>query len=255
MSLAVMDLEIKKWLPRPLLWVLWGLCFMIISLFFYRLCVDYLTLSHKAMSHEKMPPSVLLEIVKPLFSWSIVLFTLFIPVFTIGAFSQEYRHRTFTLWAMSTYRARSIVLGKFLAIFLFPLTLTIAQSVMVFTLAIDTHLDLAWVFCSFLTVLLISASIISFGLYISSLHSSTLAATTLTIGGTLIWMLIEWLNPFPHSWGDFAQHLSLLNHSYHLLNGLFVSKDIVFYCLFILLWLTLTQLNIEKKLKQYDHQI
>lgn len=254
MSIMVMQLEMKKWLPRPLLWSLWSLCFICISVFFYRLCVDYLQLSQKAMLQETGYPSVLLEIVKPLSSWSIILFSLLLPIFTTSAFSQEFRQQTFTLWANSTLSARAIVMGKFLGIFLFPLSLTFIEFMMLSTLGFETKIDLGWLICSSMSILLITAAITTFGLFVSSTVANPIAAMSLTFIGTLGWMLLEWLNPFPKEWGLIAQHLSLLNHSYHLLNGIFLSTDFVYYVLFCLTWLLLTQHVITKKLKKYDDQ-
>lgn len=249
MSIDVMQLEIQKWHPRPLLWSLWALCFTSVSVFYYRLCVDYLHLSQKALMHDSAMPSVLLEIVKPLSSWSIVLFSLLIPIFTTSAFTQEYRQHTFILWANSPRSARAIVLGKFLGIFLFPLSLIIAEFMMLGTLSFEMHMDFGWLICSSMSILFITACVTAFGLFVSSASTNPLAAMTLTYVGTLGWMMLEWLDPLPKEWGFISQHLSLLNHSYHLLNGIFFSADFMYYVLFCVFWLSLTQLIISKKLK------
>lgn len=253
MSLAIMQLEMKKWHPRPLLWALWALCFTCISVFYYRLCVEYLHLSQKSLLHVSASPSVLLEIVKPLSSWSIVLLSLLIPIFTTSAFSQEYRQHTFILWANSTRTARSIVFGKFFGIVLFPLSLVFVEFMMLSILAFEMKMDFAWLLCSSLSILFITACVTAFGLFVSSVSSNPLAAMTLTYIGTLSWMVLEWLNPFPKEWSFISQHLCLLSHSYHLLNGIFLSTDFAYYALFCIFWLTLTQLIISKKLKQYDN--
>lgn len=245
----VVQLELKKWTPRPLLWGLWTLCFTLISFFFYRLCVDYLVLSQKSITQNVEAPSILLEIIKPLSSWSIVLFSLLLPIFTTNALSQENRQQTFILWANSTLPPRTLVLGKFLCILLFPLSLALIESLMLLTLGWETHIDFGWLLSGLLSVLLISACVIAFGLFISSLTESPLATMTLTFLGTLTWMLLEWLDPFPHAWGKVAEHFSLLSHSYHLLNGILLSTDIIYYFLFCAFWLCLTQFILQHRLK------
>lgn len=247
--LTVVQLEIKKWTPRPLLWGLWALCFTLISLFFYRLCVDYLILSQKSILQNAVSPSILLEIIKPLSSWSIILLSLLLPIFTTNALSQENRQQTFILWANSTLSARAIVFGKFFSILLFPLSLALVEALMLLTLGWETQIDLGWLFSGLLSILLISASIIAFGLFISSVIESPLATMTLTFLGTLTWMLLEWIDPFPHAWGQFAEHFSLLSHSYHLLNGILLSTDIAYYFLFCIFWLLLTQYIIHTRLR------
>lgn len=247
--LTVMQLELKKWTPRPLFWGLWIFCFTLVSLLFYRLCVDYLILSQKSILQNLDLPSALLEIVKPLSSWSIILFALLLPIFTTNALSQENRQQTFILWANSTLSARTMVWGKFFCISLFPLSLALIEMLMLLTLGWETHIDIGWLFSSLLSILLISGCVIAFGLFISSLAENPLAAMTLTFLGTLIWMLLEWIDPFPAVWGNIAEHLSLLSHSYHLLNGILFSTDIIYYFLFCAFWLFLTQHIVHYRLK------
>jgi ABC-2 type transport system permease protein len=249
MILKILKLELMKWTPRPLLWGLWSLCFTIISIFFYRLCVDYLLLSNKAITQNATNPSVLLEIVKPLSSWSVILFALLIPIFTTSAFSQEYRQQSFILWANSPLSAFRIVLGKFLCLLLFPLSLIIVESVMLLTLSFETEMNIGWLLSGALCILLICACIIALGLFISSLTHSSLAAMTLTFAATLLWMLLEWLDPFPSILGNLSQHLSLLSHSYRLLNGILLSTDLIYYVLFCVFWLVLTHTVVQYRLR------
>ncbi len=249
MILTVLQLELKKWLPRPLLWGLWTICFFIISLFFYRLCVDYLTHAQRAIMENMPAPSVLFEIIKPLSSWTVIFISLLIPIFTTNAFSQEQRQHSLFLWANSTLRASEMVFGKFLCLMLFPFSIVFVECLMLSVLGWETHLDIGWLFSSVFCILFISASLTALGLFISSLTASPIAAMTLTYVAAFSWMLLEWLDPFPHAWGKLAQHLSLLSHSYRLLNGLLLSTDIIYYILFCLFWLMLTQISVHHRLR------
>lgn len=244
---TVIKLELKKWLPRPLLWVLWAIGFSLISILFYRLCVDYLLLAHRALTDNQAIPSLLPEIVKPLASWSIVLLTLLMPIFTTHAFSQEYRTHSFILWANSPLSSPCVVIGKFLALLLFPLSLMIAEFAMLAVLEYEAHLDIGWLISTFTCMMLIIANVTAFGLFISSISRLPQVTMMLTFVGTLCWMLLEWLNPFPAAWGKIAQYVSLLGHSYAFFDGTVITTDLFYYCASALFWLILTEKMIQRQ--------
>jgi ABC-2 type transport system permease protein len=187
-------------------------------------------------------------IIKPLCSWSVMIFALICPLFTTNAFSQEYRQNTFCLFASSSYSATKIVLGKFFSIFSLLLIILAFMLVMIASLNIETTLDWQAIALALLTMGLVGGAFISFGLFISSLIDYPLLSIGVTFLGNTLWMLLEWLNPFPKEWDFLARSLSLLNHSYHALNGILYTPDLFYYVIFIVLWLSLTQRNINHKM-------
>jgi len=245
----VFHLELYKLRRHPMTLFIISLCFGFMSLLFYRLCVDYLHLSHQALNTRNVAPSISFEIVKPLCSWTIILLAIVLPLFTTLSFSQEFRQKTFTLWAMSPQSAFTIVMGKCLSLVLL-LSLFLAMLVlMIIQLSFSATLMWEMILLSLTMVGLIGWSIICFGLFISCCISQPLLALGVTYAGVLIWMLLEWLNPFGENHKALAKELSLLSHSEHALNGIAYSPDVVYFILTSLFWLCLTLKIIGFRLK------
>lgn len=248
MNVTVTRIESFKLLRHPMTWVLVMLTLGAMTLLFFRLCVDYLRLAEEFLHQRDLQASLSLEVIRPLCSWTIVIIAIIFPVFTTYAISQELRSKTFYLWAASPVRASAFVIGKFLSILSILLIVIAVMLLMIATLSLETNLDWGMITTSVLAVGLIGTSFISFGLFLSSVISYPLLAIVATFIGNAIWMLLEWLDPFPFDWFHIAKESSLLSHSYHLLNGIVYSPDIVYYALFDIFWLLITIRIVYKKM-------
>lgn len=249
MSLFIARLESYKHCRHPITFVIMGLVIGLLWLFFYRLLVDYLTLMQNALVQGSRHASLSLEVVKPFFSWSVVVLAFVLPLFTTQAFSVEFQQNTFQLWSAHRVRPLQLVIGKYLSILGITLCILCAMLVMIFTLQIEAALDWGMVIGGSVTVIGISSSLISFGLFISSLVTIPILAITMAVIGNLMWLLIEWLSPFSHSFFP-MNDISLLGHSFHLLHGDFQSFDLLFYLLFSAFWLSMSTRLIAYKMKR-----
>lgn len=241
------QIELYKLIRHPLTFGVLAFCLGLLSLLFYRLCVDYLQMAHQALHARDVNVSISVEIIKPLCSWAMVLMVLIIPLFTTYSISQEYKQHTFILWATSARTSTNIVLGKALSIFSFVGFFVFILLLMVATLASNASLHWQMITLSLFSLALVGCCIISFGLFISALIFQPFLALLVTYTGLFLWMLIEWLNPFPKDFTYLAKELSLISHSYPALNGIFNLADFVFFILVSIFWLTLTirQLNFK----------
>ncbi len=247
MSITIGRLEIYKLVRHPMTWGLLSISIGLLSLVYYRLCVDYLHLAHRALHQRDIYPSLSIDVFKPLCSWTIVVLALIFPLFTTNAFSQEYRHNTFTLWAMSPLPARTIVFAKAKSLLFILLVMISVLILLISSLAFDAPLSYKMIASMLLGVALIGCCFLSFGLFISSIIPNPLFAMGITFLGNLGWMLLEWINPFPSSW-TLAKELSLLGHCYHFLNGILYSPDIIYFLIFTGFWLTLSVQVVNHKM-------
>lgn len=247
--IKIAKLEGYKLIRHPMFWGVFCFAMIFSGLLFYRLCVDYLHLSQQALQHKELLISISSEIIKPICSWNIAILAIIIPIFTTYAFSQEYKQRTFYLFASSPESATSILMGKYLSLIL--ITLILMGYILLMMLVLQTQTSLQWgmIAMGALSILCVGSCFTSFGLFISTIISHPMLAIGVSFLGNVIWMMLEWLNPFPSYWVSLSQHLSLLGHSYHLLNGIFYSPDIAYYLLFNLFWLSLTQTALKFKLQ------
>jgi len=218
-------------------------------LFFYRMLVDYLTLMQNALVQGSRHASLSLEVIKPFFSWGILVLAFILPVFTTNAFSVEFQQKTFYLWATHPVSALQLVLGKYVSILGVILLILSAMLLMILTLQIEATVDWQIILGGCVATMAVGSALVSFGLFVSCLVSSPLLAIGITVVGNMMWLLIEWLSPFSHRTvptGD----LSLLGHSFHLLHGHFQSLDILFYVIFTTFWLLMSTRLIAYKIKQ-----
>ncbi len=244
----VFDIECYKLKRHPLVMIILSLCLGVLSLLFYRLCVDYLQKSHLALHQRDIEISVFVEIIKPLCSWTVVVMALVLPLLTLYSFSQEYRQNTFYLWAMSPLKAKNIVIGKWLSLMLILTIILLFLLCMICTLAFTTTLNWQQITLSLITVYLVGACLLSFGLFISSCFANPVLALGITYVAELAWMMLQWLNPLPDKLHFLAKEFSLLIHCHHAFLGILYSPDIVFFILMSTFWISLTIRQVSHKM-------
>ncbi|MCS5710044.1 ABC transporter permease subunit [Candidatus Berkiella aquae] len=249
MIFGIARLESYKLCRHPLAIVLTLLTMGLLWLFFYRLLVDYLSLMQHALIQGSRHESLSLNVIKPFFSWSIVVLALILPILTTSAFSTEFSQKTFQLWLTSQITPSQLLLGKWISLLGFTLIILFTMLLMISLLQFETNLDWGMIIGGCIATFTICAALISFGLFISCLFSSPLLAMGATFIGNIFWLLIEWLNPLSQTLFP-VQSLSLLNHSYYLLHGYIQSQDLLFYLLFSAFWLALSSQFIKQKMKQ-----
>jgi len=249
--LTILRIEYFKNSRQPLFWALLAFLTLILSLIFHRLCVDYLTEAQLAVQQNNIVQSVSQAIVKPFCSWTIVMFAFLLPILATQTLSHEFRQNTFHVWIRSRFDSVSIVFGKAAFILSFVFFTLFLLALMFGILSFETNLDLSFLFCGLLTVILMSSAILSFNLFISSCFIQPLYALALATIGNLLWMSLEWLNPFGEKGQSFCSELSLIAHSHHLLNGVLYLPDLIFYFVFSAFWLSMTALCVHQKMGQH----
>ncbi|HRE30560.1 MAG TPA: hypothetical protein PLD88_01170 [Candidatus Berkiella sp.] len=242
-------LESYKLIRHPLTITLMLLTMGLLWLFFYRLLVDYLGLMQNALIQGSRHESLSLNLIKPFFSWSIVVLALVLPILTAASFSTEFSQKTFHLWLTSNITPSQLLLGKWISLLGFALIILLMMLSMIGLLQVETDLDWGMVIGGCIATFGICAALISFGLFISCLFSSPLLAIGTTFIGNILWLLIEWLNPMGQTLFP-IQSVSLLSHSFYLLHGYIQSQDLLFYLLFSAFWLILSHRLIKQKMQQ-----
>ncbi|MBS0288823.1 MAG: hypothetical protein JSS07_02140 [Proteobacteria bacterium] len=243
MILRILQIEIYKLLRHPMILII-SFAFGLISLLFYRLCVDYLHLAHHALNHRQTA-SLTFEVIKPLCSWTILILAIVFPLFTTQTLSQELKQKTFYLWAGSAIKAYELVMGKWLSLMFILLLILCLVFAMILSLAFNTSLSFPMMGLSLVTVAFVGCCFICFGLFISSMIPNPLFSLGMTYFGIIIWMLLEWLNPLGQKYAWLAKEISILSHSYHGLNGIIYSPDICFFIITSALCLCLTHLRVK----------
>lgn len=188
------------------------------------------------------PPGVTITIAAPLFNTAALLLMMLVPMFTMRLIAEERRSQTFALLLSAPLSGRHIVLGKFLGLLVFLAALMTGVPLMLYTLAFGTALDHGLLLSNMLGLLLLTASYVAVGLYVSALTAQPVIAAI----GALAVLVGLWLADIGAAAEDSPWHLiSPLNHFQNFNAGLLDSGDAAFFVLFSLFFLLLAMRRIH----------
>jgi ABC-2 type transport system permease protein len=175
------------------------------------------------------PPGVTITVAAPLFNTASLLLMMLVPMFTMRLIAEERRNQTLTLLLSSPLSGMHIVLGKFAGLLVFLLMMLISLPLMSGALALGTHLDLGLLVANCIGLILLTASFVALGLYISALTSQPIIAAI----GALAVLAGLWLADIgaPDAQSPWHQ-LSPLYHFQNFNAGLLDSTDAIFFLLF-----------------------
>jgi ABC-2 type transport system permease protein len=183
-----------------------------------------------------------------LYGFATIILLLVMPLMTMRLFAEERKSGSLTLLLSSPASLIEIVVGKFLGLMAFMLSLLVLLAAMPLSLMPGTDLDLGRIAAGLLGMLLMMLAFGAGGLFVSSL---TKEPTIAAVGGFGL-LLLVWLTqilayqdiPFAEAFG----YLSLIGHFESLRRGVFDTADVVYYLLFtvLFLWLTVQRLDLER---------
>lgn len=181
---------------------------------------------------------------------NLFIITIFlIPILTMRLFSEEKKQQTEVALLTAPVKLTAVVLGKYLAAtFMFFICISIT---LIFTVVISffTKPDLASAFGNFFGLFLLSASLISIGLFLSSITENQIIAAISSIGAGLFIMLFDTLsNVIPVKFvSTLFQKISFMSRYNNFTLGMLNLSDIVFFLSVCALFIFLTVRVFEKK--------
>jgi len=188
------------------------------------------------------PPGVTITIAAPLFNTAALLLMMLAPMFTMRLIAEERRSQTLTLLLSAPLSSRHIVLGKFFGLLIFLAALMTGVPLMLYTLAFGTALDHGLLLSNMLGLLLLTASYVAVGLYVSALTTQPVIAAI----GALAVLVGLWLADIGAAAEDSPWHLiSPLYHFQNFNAGLLDSGDAAFFVLFSAVFLLLAMRRIH----------
>ncbi len=166
---------------------------------------------------------------------------LYIPLLTMSLISRETSSGTIKLLYSSPIRVREIVFGKYLAMMIYSLLLVAIVAIFVIAgLSQIPHLDTGMLLTGLLGFYLLLCAYSAIGLFMSSLTTYQVVAAICTfvmIGvlsyiGTL-WQRIEFVRGLTY-------FLSIRGRTESMLAGLLTTKDLIYFCVIVYIFLGLT---------------
>lgn len=237
MILSIIINELRRLFLSPLAWVLLAVMQGLLAWVFLILVNDFRE-AQSGLAILENAPGVTDLIAAPLLrvsAWGLLVLT---PLLTMNLFSEERRSRTLDLLLSAPISVSLIVLGKYLAVMIFLLGVTVLVLAMPLALTMGTTLDFGKLLAGWLGLILLASSFTAMGLYISMLTTQPLVAAVVTLSLSLFLSIID-IQGSSGKVGSLFNYLSLLSHYDALQRGLFNSTDVVYYLLLSLAFLCL----------------
>jgi ABC-2 type transport system permease protein len=169
-------------------------------------------------------------------AWALLIVA---PAITMGALSEEYRLGTFESLATSPVTEVEIVAGKFVASLGFVVVMLVPTLVYVIALEMHGRPDYGELACGYLGLLLVGATYLSAGLFVSTLTDSQVVAFLVTLFSWLTFAVgIQWLaiSVLPeHAAILFAVDPTLRLHDFTI--GLVDTANVVYFAAFTAVFL------------------
>ncbi|NJN85398.1 MAG: ABC transporter permease [Leptolyngbyaceae cyanobacterium SL_7_1] len=180
--------------------------------------------------------------------WLAIVSLFLLPMLSMGLYSEERKRGTLELLATSPVTNWAVAVGKLLGVVTFYVTLLLP--VMVYEAIVlstaEPAVQPAVMVLGHLGLVLMATSVLSLGMFISSLTDSTLLAAILTFGVMLVLLLVNWVaESVSGGLADTLRHLSMLTHYSNFIQGIVDTSSLILFGSYIFLGVFLTAQTIE----------
>ncbi|NET37464.1 MAG: ABC transporter permease subunit [Cyanothece sp. SIO1E1] len=177
---------------------------------------------------------------------SLSLFIL--PILSMGLYAEERKQGTLELLATSPITNWAVALGKLMGVVTFYTTMLLPLVVCeaIALSASDPPIEADIMLIGHIGLVALAASVLSLGMFVSSLTDSTVLAAILTFALVLLLWVIDLIgNAVSGAIGEAFKHLSLIDHYNNLVQGIFDTSSLLLFATYIVLGLFLTVQVIE----------
>ena len=251
--IAIFRKELQGYFASPLAYIVAAVFWLLSGFFLVSILLGPEGIIQQVALREQMgmpapPIDVAYVFVRSFFEviGSLILFIL--PILSMGLYAEERKRGTLELLATSPLTNWAVALGKLLGVVTFftamllPLLIYEAIALSAANPPIQPGVPLL----ALVGLILLAASILSLGMFISSLTESTILAAILTFALVLLLWVIDLIaNGIGGPVEEALGHLSLLEHYSNLVRGILDTSSLVLFASYIILGLFLTAQSIE----------
>lgn len=254
---AIYRRELQSYFRSPLAYAIAGAFWLLAGFFFCAILLGSEGLIQQAAMRDAqgqqmgmpVPPFDLVGEFLRIFLGTMGSLSLFIlPILSMGLYAEERKRGTLELLATSPVTNWAVAVGKLLAVLTFyvtliaPLLLYEAIAFSGASPAVAPGLPIAAHF----GLILLAASVLSLGMFVSSLTASTILAAVMTFALVLfLWIMDLVASAIGGPVGAALGHLSLLQHYDSLVKGVVETKSLVLFGSYIFAGIFLTAQSIE----------
>lgn len=250
---AIYRKEMGHYFVSPIAYVVVGL-FLILCGFFFNL---YLSGAIRASMEAQMQGAqfgmpanfdVPSEVIRAFLGVLALFLLFFMPMITMGSYSDERRRGTMELLMTSPITETQIVLGKFFAaLTLFAVMLLPTASYILFMwFKSEPMPPVRIVAAGYLGLLLFGGALLALGQFLSSLTENPIIAAVLTFAAfLLLWALDFGASGAASTVEHVIHYLSVINHYQGFTQGVIDTSALVYYVSFIALFIFLTVRSVD----------
>lgn len=238
--------EYQLYFASPVAYVLLFFMLLILGIFFYA-SVAYAS-NPMGMQGGYVP--VVADILQPLG----VILILLTPAITTRLLAEERRLGTIELLMTAPVRDWELVVGKWLGAMLLMLTFLAVTLIypLILNQMVSPGIDQGPLITTYLGMILLTASILAVGVFISSLFSNQIAAFVTTMGAVIfLWWIMGVIVQVATALSAGPEWLSYLDYSGHFYNnflrGVIDLRDVVFYLSITVLALFFSSVSVETR--------
>ena len=267
---AICKREFSGYFTTPVGYVVVGAFAAISGLVFSSMLLFYAKVSTNPSMYEYSTVPDFEEIfLSPYLVFAGTLIMFLGPLVTMRLLAEERNRGTMELLLTHPLRDRDILFGKFLAALGMLFVMMLVVGVHLVLVAHYATVEPAVLGFGLLTVFLMGAAFLSFGLFVSAMSSNQITAATLTFAFWFISYMLGSMNdklpktnPAPAEWAESVRNL--IGHAYNLLlnivnelpldvharqmaQGILAPKDVVYYLLVTAFFLFLTFRALESR--------
>lgn len=250
---AIYRKEMGHYFVSPIAYVVVGL-FLVLCGYFFNLYLSEATraaMEAQMQSAQMGMPSnfdVPSQVIQSFLGVVALFLLFFMPMVTMGVYSDERRRGTMELLMTSPISEAQIVLGKFFAsLSLFIVMLVPTASYILFMWVKSEPMPpLRVVAAGYLGLLLFGGALLALGSFLSSLTENPIIAAVLTFAAFLIlWALDFGSSGAAGTVEQVVHYLSVINHYQGFTQGVIDSTALVYYLSFIVLFIFLTVRSVD----------
>jgi ABC-2 type transport system permease protein len=190
-----------------------------------------------------------------LFQVAPMVFMFLIPAVTMRAFAEEKQSGTIELLVTRPITDWQIVSGKFLACFALAAFSLLPVGFYYFSVhqlgAPPGNLDSGGILGSMVGLLFLAAAFVAIGVFASALTNNQIVAFVLaTFLCFFVYLAFGFLSQLPIFWGktdDIVQSLGIEHHYNSMSRGVLDSRDVVYFCSVVALFLAATVLSLGRR--------
>ena len=249
---AIYRKEMNHYFVSPVAYIIIGIFLIATGFFFHVILAGMMqtAMSNQLQGMQMGMPSdfdVPSQTMRNFFGSLSFLMLLLIPILTMGIYAEERKRGTMELLMTSPVRDAELVLGKFLAsISLLGLMLlpTVFYQVFMY-LHSDPMPPWRVLLAGYLGAVLLGASLMALGSFISSLTENQLIAAVLTFAAFLVVWLLDIGHSLGGGFGTVFSYLSIIRNYEDFTRGVIDTSSLIYYGSFIFLFVFLTVRTVD----------